>query len=278
MVTSRCAWASASRQVRCGPYNDANVPGRRRSITFSNTWTFSPLAKHEKCAVISVYRPMLAVHLITLWPWPLSCWPHGHAEDLPRIISALTSMLIAQAVLLLKHGQTDVQLITSLMPRMQPARVTIQGDKTALHQLTLHCMYTNNTTQSNLRTGCIATPCGRKWTCPLHVLAVQCPLSWVQSLSRGYATSTPQCHILPIHHTAPSHPPPKSICLFPWTWFPGPTRSIISHSISTELAVFPQYTLVTNGPTDRWTDRPTERREKRPLMLQSKQCGLRAVK
>jgi len=209
MVTSRCAWASASRQVRCGPYNDANVPGRRRSITFSNTWTFSPLAKHEKCAVISVYRPMLAVHLITLWPWPLSCWPHGHAEDLPRIISALTSMLIAQAVLLLKHGQTDVQLITSLMPRMQPARVTIQGDKTALHQLTLHCMYTNNTTQSNLRTGCIATPCGRKWTCPLHVLAVQCPLSWVQSLSRGYATSTPQCHILPIHHTAPSHPPPK---------------------------------------------------------------------
>jgi len=51
MLTSRWAWASDSRQVRCGLYRDANVPGRRRSITFSNTWTVS--AHNEQCKSIT---------------------------------------------------------------------------------------------------------------------------------------------------------------------------------------------------------------------------------
>jgi len=52
---------------------------------------------------------------------------------------------------------------------------------------------------------------GREWTRPLRVLAVLCPLqtSSIKSLSHRDATSTQQCHILPL-----SDSPTPNLCLF----------------------------------------------------------------
>jgi len=64
----------------------------------------------------------------------------------------------------------------------------------------------NKTAQCILRTGRVATPCGREWTCPLRVIAVQCQLQTspiIQPLA---------CHLLPIHHNVPPHFSPQQIC------------------------------------------------------------------
>jgi len=54
---------------------------------------------------------------------------------------------------------------------------------------------------------CVATPHSRECTRPLRVLlAVQCPLQ-TSPLSRGYATSTSQCHMLLIRYIVLSDPP-----------------------------------------------------------------------
>jgi len=59
-------------------------------------------------------------------------------------------------------------------------------------------------------------PSRREWTRLLRVLlAVQCPLQTSPSLSRGYAASTPQYHILPTRYIALLLRPPFPEKIYP---------------------------------------------------------------
>jgi len=95
----------------------------------------------------------------------------------------------------------------------------------------------NKTTQSDLRTGCITTPHSKKWTHLLHELVHHRQVQW-------YATSTPQCHILSICYTAPSHfpqnvpmlwgggsGPQSTMSFFGPIWLTNPNYISIQHAV-----------------------------------------------
>jgi len=91
----------------------------------------------------------------------------------------------------------------------------------------------------------------------------------------------PHSDILVIRYVAPFHPLPKDLTLTvagsgppSKASFIGPSRQTTASGISNQSAVFSQFkfAVVTNGRTDRPTDRPAERKRNstgtnRPLTL-----------